>query len=64
MRFRLASPDSFELIVEPGAPELRAIGVTHALVVAPEPPRLTGARYHGSHAWNHLYVLTGPEPAR
>jgi len=64
VRFRLASPDSFELIVEPGAPELRALGVTHALIVAPQPPQLTGARHVDTHAWNHLYELGANDTAR
>lgn len=62
VRFRLASPDSFELIVEPGAPELQALGVTHALIVAPAAPRLAGARHLGSHGRSHLYRLRTPAP--
>ncbi|MBT38216.1 MAG: hypothetical protein CL938_06680 [Deltaproteobacteria bacterium] len=57
VRFRLAAPDSLEVIVEPNAPELRALGVTHALIVAPEAPRIEGATHVDSHAWNHLYRL-------
>jgi len=57
VRFRLVAPDALEVIVEPNAPELRDVGVTHALIVAPEPPRIEGATHVGSHAWNHLYRL-------
>ncbi len=64
VRFRLPAPDSFELIVEPGAPELRALGLTHALIVAPQPPQLPGARHVDSHAWNHLYELGADDAAR
>ena len=62
-RFRLASPDSFELIVEPGAPELRRLGVTHALIVAPEAPTLPGVEHVGSHGRSHLYRLLPDDEA-
>ena len=64
VRFRLAAPDTVELIVEPGAPELRDAGVTHALIVAPAAPTLPGATHLDSHAWNHLYRLHGDAPGK
>jgi hypothetical protein len=64
VRFRLAAPDAFEVIVEPGAPALRGLGVTHVLIVAaqrPDPARLSGVEWLFSHAHNHLYrVVTDP----
>ena len=62
--FRLAAPDSVELLVEPGAPELRALGVTHALIVAPDPSAsdaLPGIERVFSHGRNHVYRLVEPE---
>ena len=44
LNFRLAAPDGVEVIVEPGAPELRALGVTHALIVAPQAPQIAQRR--------------------
>lgn len=57
VRFLLPAPDSVEVVVEPGAPELRALGVTHVLIVAPHAPQIAGAAHVDSYAWNHLYRL-------
>jgi hypothetical protein len=61
--FRLAAPDAVELLVEPGAPELRALGVTHVLIVAPDPSAadaLRGLERIFSHGRNHVYRVVEP----
>jgi hypothetical protein len=61
--FRLAAPDAVELIVEPGAPELRALGVTHVLIVTPDPKRadaLPGIERMFSRGRNHVYRVVEP----
>ena len=63
--FRLAAPDAFELLVEPGAPELRAVGVTHVLIVTPDPSQadaLPGIERIFSRGRNHVYRVVGAQP--
>ena len=63
--FRLAAPDAFELLVEPGAPELRALGVTHLLIVTPDPSQadaLPGIERIFSRGRNHVYRVVEPAP--
>jgi hypothetical protein len=63
--FRLAAPDAVELVVDPAAPELRALGVTHVLIVAPDPraaDALPGIERIFSLGRNHVYRLVGPGP--
>ena len=56
---------SWSEFAEPGAPELRELGVTHVLIVAPErpdPEQVVGVEWLFSHAHNHLYRIAAEAP--
>ena len=65
--FKLRSPDSLTVRVNPASQDLRALGVTHALFRGDAQARerferLSGYEYLGSVGQNHLYRLPAPPP--
>jgi len=65
--FKLRSQDSVVVYVDPSGPELRALGVTHALFHGEAQQReaferLSGYEYLGSVGTNHLYRLPAVSP--
>lgn len=64
-RFRLLGPDAFAVDVDPGAPALAALGVTHLLVEGDGARRLAergGARWLRTVGRFHLLEAARPEP--